>query len=162
MCATISRKDEKLKLKLEAEEFLLSPVTKSRFQVLDDDADISLEFVPDAKRKTAKALFKWEGEGYSLVKAVPISPLTLAQLKEYEGEYESEELLGSKYRFVVEKGNLVLKFRNAPKAPLKAMAKDKFTSESKNIEFLRSRRNRVTGFLLSVDGAAGIEFNKEK
>ena len=40
-------------------------------------------------------------EQYNLVKAAPLAPLTDAQLKEYAGEYVSEELLNAHKRFGV-------------------------------------------------------------
>jgi CubicO group peptidase (beta-lactamase class C family) len=158
----VTMKDEKLKMAAMGEEFILSPLTKTTFQALEAPADITLEFMPEIKGKPRKALLKIEGEErFTLLKAAPLAPLTPAKLKEYAGEYVSEELLNAKYDFVEEKDNLVLKFRNAPKEPLKAMALDKFTQGPINIEFVRRKGNKVTGFKLSVGRAANIEFVKK-
>jgi len=162
MWVSVIMKDEKLRMATMGEEFILSPVSKTTFQALEAPADITLEFLPEIKGKPRKALLKIEGEErYNLVKAAPLAPLTPAKLIEFAGEYVSEELLNAKYRFVVEKDNLVLKFRNAPKESLKAMALDKFVQGPINIEFVRGKGSRITGFKLSVGRAAGIEFVKK-
>ena len=159
---SLAFKDEKLAARLGGRrEFVLAPVSKTTFIALDEPAEITIEFVPDAKGKPNKAVVKIEEEErYNLVKAAPLSPFTPAKLKEYAGDYVSEELLSAKYRFVVEKDNLILKFRSASKEPLKAMAPDKFSLDGLNIEFFR-KGDRVTGFNLSIGRAAAIEFVKK-
>jgi len=158
---TLSVKEEKLLMAAMGQELLLSPISKTRFQALDSQVEISLDFAPEVKGKPRKAtLIVRGGEEITLVKAAPLTPLTPAQLKEYSGEYTSPELLQATYRLVVEGEKLVVKFRNAPKDSLKAMAPDKFTQEGMNIEFVRGKANRITGFKLSVGRAANIEFIK--
>jgi len=41
------------------------------------------------------------------------------------------------------------------------MAHDKFTVGWFNIEFMREKNNKITGFLLTAGGAANIEFVKK-
>ena len=50
-----------------------------------------------------------------------------------------------------------------PRAELKAMAPDKFTvpGYGLNMEFVRGRAGKVTGFTVSVGRAAGIDFAKK-
>jgi CubicO group peptidase (beta-lactamase class C family) len=159
---SLAFKDEKLSMRLGGRrEYVLAPVSKTTFVALDAPAEIIIEFLPATKGKLNKAVVKVEGEErYNLVKAAPLSPLTPAKLKEYAGDYVSEELLNAKYRFVVEKDNLILKFRSASKEQLKAMAPDKFSLGGLNIEFFR-KGDRVAGFNLSIGRAAGIEFVKK-
>lgn len=161
MWVTLSMKEGKLMMTTMGLEMELAPLSKTTFKALNAPADIAVEFLPDAKGKTTRAMITVAGvERYNLVKASPISPLTPLQLKEYAGDYVSEELLNARYRFVIEKDNLVLKFRSAPPGAFKLMAADKFTDGMINVDFVR-KGNRVTGFNLNIGRVAGIEFVKK-
>jgi len=154
-------KEEKLKLAAMGMELNLAPISQTVFETLGAPLDISVEFLRDAKGKLTGASVKVAGvERYNLIKAAPLSPLTPGELKEYEGDYTSEELLNAKYRFVVEENNLVLKFRSAEPEPFKAMAKDKFAQGGLGIEFVRKGK-KITGFTLNMGRVAGIEFVKK-
>ncbi len=162
MWITLSVKDKKLRMHLGAQEFLLSPLSATLFQAIDAAVDATIEFLPAVSGKPRKATLTMRGnEVFNLVKAPPITPLTPARLQEYSGAYKSEELLKASYRLALEKDNLVVKARNFPKSPLKAMAPHKFTVEGINIEFVRGKGKRITGFLLGVGRAGHIEFVKK-
>jgi len=162
MWITLSVKDEKLRMHLGAQEFLLSPLSATLFQALDAAVDATIEFLPTVNGKPRKATLTRRGnEVFNLVKTPPLTPLTPARLQEYSGVYESEELLKASYRVALEKDNLIVKARNFPKNSLKAMAPDKFTVEGINIEFVRGKGRRITGFLLGVGRAGHIEFVKK-
>ncbi|MGA2362115.1 MAG: serine hydrolase domain-containing protein [Candidatus Aminicenantales bacterium] len=91
-----------------------------------------------------------------------LRPLTPAMLNDYAGTYVSPELLDARYQIRVDKDKLVLKTRTIPRAEMKAMAPDKFIEPESgaNIEFVRGKGGKVTGFKLAVGRAAGIEFVK--
>lgn len=162
MWIIVSVKENKLQIEMRGQKFLLYPISKSVFKTIDSSADLTLEFLPEEKEKPREALLSLRGtESYLLRKAKPAIPLISTQLEEYTGEYVSEELLNVSYRIVVEKGNLTVKFRNAPKEPLKQMAPDQFTAEGMNFDFLRGKGKRISGFRLSVGRAANVEFIKK-
>ncbi len=157
MWVTVSVEDDKLKINIWGQSLILSPVSKTSFQALDAPFDVSLDFEPEVKGKALKAKLTMRGrEGINLVKAPKVAPLTPARLKEYAGEYYSDELMTT-YRLVVEEGVLAFKHRNAPKDPLKAMGPDKFIVGRMNIDFLRNKRNKITGFNLGV-GRINLDF----
>lgn len=157
---TVSVKDEKLKINISGQEFLLSPASQTSFQALDEPVDISLDFAPEIKGKPREAKLTMRGgEAISLIKAAQIGALTPAQLKEYSGDYKSDEL-GVIYKVVIKEGALFFKYRNSPKEGLKAMAPDQFTLRGRNIDFFRSKKDRIAGFRLTVGRAANIEFIK--
>jgi len=159
--AAISVKDDKLLMEAMREKFVLSPVSKTRFEALETPVEISIDFLPEEEGKARKAKVTIEGEEESyLVKAPELVPLTPARLQEYAGEYFNDELPAT-YKLVVEKGALVFKHKNAPKAPLKAMAPDKFTLRGMNIEFARDKNKKITGFKLGAGRAVNIEFIKK-
>ena len=162
MWITLSIKDEKLKMNLRSQELLLSPVSANRFQAIDAPLEAAIEFLPAVNGEPRQATLTMRGnEVFNLVKAPPLTPLTPAQLQEYCGVYESEELLKAVYQVSLEKDNLVAKARSLTKSSLKAMAPDKFTVEGINIEFVRGKGKRITGFLLGVGRAGHIEFIKK-
>lgn len=156
----ISMKKDKLTISAMRRTFVLTPVTKTRFLALDAPYEISIDFYPDEKGRTHKAKLTGEGEDRNMVKASTLKPLTPAQLKEYAGEYYNDELPVT-YKLVVEKGALVFKHKNAPKSALKAMSRDKFMVGAFNIEFVRNKRKKITGFVLGAGRAANIEFVKK-
>ena len=63
----------------------------------------------------------------------------------------------------VAKDTLVVRSRTVPEAPLKAMAPDKFTlpGYGQNVEFVRGKGGKVSGFTVSVGRAAGVVFVKK-
>lgn len=159
---TISMKDEKLRFAAWGSDMELVLLSKTTFQALNPwDEEITVEFLPDAKGKTTRANINIVGIGHqSIVRVAPLAPLTPAQLKEYAGEYVSEELLNARCKFVVDKDSLILKFRSTPPGPFKAMGQDKFTQGIINIDFVRTG-NKVTGFRLTSGWVSGIEFVKK-
>jgi len=162
MWITLSIKDEKLKMNLRSQELLLSPVSANRFQAIDAPLEAAIEFLPAVNGEPRQATLTMRGnEVFNLVKAPPLTPLTPAQLQEYCGVYESEELLKAVYQVSLEKDNLMAKARSLSKSSLKAVAPDKFTVEGINVEFVRGKGKRITGFLLSVGRAGHIEFVKK-
>jgi hypothetical protein len=140
----------------------LIPLSKTTFQA-EDAPDITLEFLPEVKGRPRQAVLTdlGEEEQYNLTKAAPLVPLIPEKLKEYSGEYTSEELLGATYRLAVESGSLAVIFRSIAKKPLSPMAPDKFTDGYLSLEFVRGKGNRIAGFKLSIDGAAEIEFARK-
>lgn len=156
----ISLKKDEMSILAMGRSFILTPVTKTRFLALKAPFDLSIDFIPDEKGRTHKANLSIRGEGRNLVKALKLKPLTPAQLKEYAGEYYNDELPVT-YKLAVEKGALVFKHKNAPKSAFKAMSRDKFTVGWFNIEFVRDKRKKITGFVLGAGRAANIEFVKK-
>jgi hypothetical protein len=122
---------------------------------------VTLEFpLPEAGRP-ATAVIKGRGDATKFVKAAPLKPLTEAQLGGYAGTYASDELLGAKYRLGVEKGSLVVTFRSIPPTQLKAMAPDQFSADFFNLDFVRDKGNKISGFKLSLGRVAGLAFVKK-
>ncbi len=156
----ISLKKDKLSILAMGRNFILTPVTKTRFIALKAPYEMSVNFFSDEKGRIQKAKLTVEGEDRNLVKTPKLKPLIPAQLKEYAGDYYNDELPVT-YKLTIEKGALVFKHKNAPKNALKAMGRDKFTVGWFNIEFVRNKRKKITGFILGAGRAANIEFVKK-
>jgi len=157
----LSLEKEKLKAQIGRQELLLTPVSQDTFQTWLGDSLITLDFSRDEKGQIKAQLTGLGREKYVFLKAAPLPSLTPAALKEYEGFYQSDELLGAVYEIRLDKENkLRIKFRNAPKEALKPMAPDEFAADGMNFSFLRARNLSITGMALSVGRAANIMFRK--
>lgn len=158
---SISLEKDKLKAQLGRQQFLLTPTSTSVFQTWLNDTLLTIEFSRNERGQIMAQLMGMGREKYVFLKAAPLPPLTSAALQEYEGFYQSEELLGAVYQVVLDKENkLRIKFRNAPQEALQPMAPDEFTVEGMNFTFLRGKNNKINGLALSVGRAANIMFRR--
>jgi CubicO group peptidase (beta-lactamase class C family) len=160
---TVTLKEDKLLMRVGGRDRALTPVAPGKFVVPENEAGMAIEFKPPEKGKPATArLTAGKDQEFRFTKAAPLGAMGAAELAAYAGPYISEELLDARYLLSVDKGTLVLKTRDTPRAELKAMAPDKFTvpGYGLNIEFVRGKGGGVTGFTVSVGRAAGIAFNR--
>lgn len=158
---SITAKDNGLVLGEAGGGLLATPLSATRFQARGGQTPILLDFGPAEKGKPRKITLTYGGdEVYEFTQAAPLKPLTAADLAEYAGRYSSPELLDAVYSLVVDKGNLVPKFRSAANSPLKPMAPDKFTLEGVNLDFVRNKAGKITGARMSTGRAAGIIFTR--
>ena len=164
MWLVLAMKDDKLNAALNGRNFVLAAVGPGKFIVPDNPAGFVLDFKAAEKGKPATArLAIGTSQEFRFAKAAPVKALSAAELEAYAGTFVSEELLDARYRISIDKDTLVVKTRDVARAPLKAMAPDKFTlpDYGLNIEFVRGTGGKVTGFTVSVGRAAGIAFSKD-
>ena len=133
----------------------LTPVSATRFRALDEEYDITIDFLSDGE-----ARLSLEGEEHDLVKAPKFDPPTPTQLMEYAGEYDNDEIPVT-YKLAVEEGALLLKHKNAPEDALNAVGRDEFSVGMLNLEFVRDNRKKITGFVLGAGRASNIKFIKK-
>jgi len=137
-----------------------SPV---RFRTPEGPLDVTLDvIVPDKGNPRRVKLTYGPDEVIEFSQAAPLKSLSPVQLAEFAGDYTSPELLDATYHLVVDKGNLIARFRSVSRSPLKAMAPDKFTLADVNLDFVRNRSGKITGAMMSTGRAAGIVFTKIK
>ena len=87
---------------------------------------------------------------------------TPAQLKEYAGNYYSEELSAT-YMLSVQNGKLALRRRRSMDVPLDPTFTDAFMNDDLGLlRFTRNRQNRVTGLLLTAGRVRRLRFEKRK
>ena len=160
----VTFKDGKLIAARGGRNFVLFPTGPMTFEIRGGTTTVNMVFSAAAAGQKAKLTATYPGgqtEVYE--KAAPLASLTPERLAEFAGIFVSHELLNIEYQVVVEKDGLILKMRTVPKAVLKPMAPDKFTEPEfgANIDFVRGKGGKVTGFRLAVGRAAGIEFLKK-
>jgi len=157
----VSVDKDKLKAAVHGRELVLTPTSQTIFTALEAPFPVTLEFPPAEAGHPATAIFKGRGDATKFVKAAPLKPLTEAQLGGYAGTYTSDELLGVKYRLGIEKGSLVVNFRSIPPTQLKAMAPDQFSAGFFNLDFVRDKGTKISGFKLNMGRVAGLAFVKK-
>lgn len=89
--------------------------------------------------------------------------LDAQQLKEYAGDYYSDEL-GITYSLAVVDGKLVAQHRRHDDIQLNPTKKDMFLGKQwffRQVRFTRDRENRVTGFRLSGGRVRNLRFDKK-
>ena len=116
--------------------------------------DRMIETAPPAARPAAAAA--------PAAKSVP-PVLTEAKLREYAGDYVSDELLGARYRVTVEKGRLAVRTRTVPQGFIFPSGLDQFMLARLDlgrftIDFIRGARNAVIGFELSAGRMKSVSF----
>jgi len=144
--------------------FALVPTGPGTFELRPGQTTIRLEFAKAAAGRPATIrIAPPSGEEALYEKAAPLKPLTPGLLADYAGTYVSHELLNAEYEVLVEKDALIIKTRTVPRTALKPMAPDKYTEKEfgADIEFVRGKGGKVTGFKLGVGRAGGIEFVKK-
>jgi len=157
-------KEDKLVAGLNGRDYILAAVGPRKFIVPDNPAGFVFEFAAAEKGKPARAKLNiGTSQEFRFAQAAPIKALNATELTGYVGTYLSEELLDARYVISVEKDGLVVKTRDMARAPLKAMAPDKFTlpGYGQNVEFVRGKGGKVSGFTVSVGRAAGIVFKRD-
>jgi CubicO group peptidase (beta-lactamase class C family) len=86
--------------------------------------------------------------------------LTPAQLAEYAGAYESEELKVT-YTLTVVDGKLYYQRRRAPRTALSPARKDVFVAGGLGFNFLRDEASRISGFTLDAGRVRNLRFVKK-
>lgn len=158
---SLTVKDNGLVMGETGDGLLAVPISPTRFQAMVGPAPLTLDFLPAQKGEPMTVRLTYgKNDSYEFAKAAPVKPLDAAGLAAFAGKYRSPELLDAVYRLVVERDGLVTDFRSASRSPLKLMAKDRFTLDGVNWDFVRDRTGKVTGARLSTGRASGIIFNK--
>jgi len=154
MWISLTLEEEKLKAQTLGDTFYLVPVSETTFFAADAPIEIYVEFF-DNKIK----LDLGEQEKITLEKAKEIPKLTETKIKNYVGDYYSEELM-TLYKVLVKENKLAVKRRYDP-ITLKVVDTDRFTSGGMNIDFIR-KKNEITGFYLSASDFRKIKFVKKR
>lgn len=138
----------------------LKPTSKNKFKSIDSPIQLNVEFkrIDD---EPLKLILRIEDRKPQIYKAIkPVTPTT-SQLREYVGQYYSDELRVT-YKIELENGELKFKHKNAPKKPLTPTIKDEFTVGYYTIKFIRDGEGKVSGFNLNTTRSRNVAFIKIK
>lgn len=125
--------------------------------VKNTDDEIRYIFAPPISGQSKKLTLKLGSQTFTLMKTELVDPKTL-NLKEYEGEYYSEEL-NARYSITIKDGKLQFKAGNWAYVVLEPSEKDIFYGEDESVNFTRNgESSNISGFVFSVSRARGIRF----
>ncbi len=92
---------------------------------------------------------------------------TSEQLKDYTGEYHSDEL-STRYRFNVSDGKLLLRVNNFGWEPLDPTVQDEFVPgvrqnhDNRIFRFTRNQQNQIVGLTVALWRVKGVSFTKAR
>jgi CubicO group peptidase (beta-lactamase class C family) len=133
----------------------LSSFNPTRIGQQVTDIYLADQFTEEKAKPKAKPAKKAEtSESPKLVKPTP------EQLKEYTGDYYSDELQVT-FRLALKEGKLHFVHRNAPENPLRPRLEDKFAIQRYRINFIRDEEKKLAGFTLDAGRVKNLLFDKK-
>ena len=152
---TISMEEDHLKAEITGQPGMkLRPLSKTSF--MNEKTGAEMTFQKDEKGAISHIVIKAGGMEIKAERIAILSP-TAAQLREYQGEYYSEEL-DTTYILVLEEKELSVKVRKNPPVKLEMTETDTFTAAQFKIAFKRDSQNKIAGFSLDAGRVKGLEF----
>ena len=149
-----------LKMNTEGQsEATLTPLSQSEFEYQGVEATIL--FNTDDQGKVTGAVHSQGGQKFNLEAVPPYEP-TLEELEALTGRYFSKEL-DVFYNLKIQDSTLVILIRNTPEIELSSIKEDVYTGNVYfigEVEFLRDKVGRVTGFEASNGRTKGIGFER--
>jgi len=142
------------------QQFPLGARSETEFQVLKAPFQAAIKFEKQEKGKPMLMHIFPEGEKPEAYEAFQRVNPTTEQIKEYEGDYHSEELQVT-FRLALKKGKLFFVHRNAPKPSLQPTLKDWFSVRGFRIRFIRDEEKRITSFMLDAGRVKNLRFERQ-
>jgi CubicO group peptidase (beta-lactamase class C family) len=151
----VSLEDGRLEVRGAGYVFHMSPLDDSHFLAVDAPMKIEARFERWDPGRPNLVHVDVEGQAPQTFEPVELFKPSAAQLAEYAGVYDSEEL-EAEWELVVADDALYL--ADGPNDPLAPTVKDEFTIGSVTITFTRDEAGRVTGMTLDAGRVRGIRF----
>jgi len=147
-------------LEASGQRFTLAAVNETEFEVLKAPVMMVIKFEKQNKGKPMLMHIYREGEQSETYESFKLAKPTPAQLKEYAGDYYSDELQVT-FHLALREGKLHFVHKNAPESPLQPTLKDKFTERGYRINFIRDKEKKLTGFTLDAGRVKNLRFDKK-
>jgi len=147
-------------LEMSGQRLTLAAVNETEFKVLKAPVDTVIKFEKQKKGKPMLMHIYREREKSETYESFKLVKPTPEQLKEYTGDYYSDELQVT-FRLALKEGKLHFVHKNAPESPLQPTLKDKFTERGYRINFIRDEEKKLTGFTLDAGRVKNLRFDKK-
>jgi len=141
----------------DAPEVEYGPISAGEFRPATPGVPFSFKVVKSDRSTRAELHAYLDGRLDHIYEPIERAAPSDSNLREYEGSYYGEELSAT-YRFEVKEGELYVRFKRAPKSPLRPMVKDQFAAWPLIFDFFRDENGRIQGFRLGRIGPQGIPF----
>ena len=158
----LSVKDGKLLAELPNSSIRFGAITANEFLSIGAPANVTLRFVNQGRSMLMRVQRGTD-------KPIPFEPVQLvkptsAQLAEYPGVYQSDEVQAT-YKIVLEGDKLFLRheneFKDAPRNPLDPTTSDAFSVQGIGIQFTRDARKQISAFTLNAGRVKNIRFTRK-
>ena len=152
-------KDGKLNALMFGQNYALAAKSEAEFNLLNAPVRVALKFERKGKGMPLLLHVLQEREQSRIFQ--PFKPVDLSpeQLKEYEGEYFSEELQAA-FRLSMKEDRLHFSHKNAPGGFLNPTLQDKFTLRNLKVHFIRDGEGRIAAFTLDAGRVKNLKFEK--
>jgi CubicO group peptidase (beta-lactamase class C family) len=152
-------KDGKLNALMFGQNYALAAKSEAEFNLLNAPVRVALKF--ERKEKGMPLLLHVLQEREQSRIFQPFKPVDLSpeQLKEYEGEYFSEELQAA-FRLSMKEDRLHFSHKNAPGGFLNPTLQDKFTLRNFKVHFIRDGEGKIAAFTLDAGRVKNLKFEK--
>lgn len=154
-------REGKLYTRVTGQAYPLAAVSETEFRVLEVPIDMVLRFEKQGKGKPLLMHMYREGAEPETYESFKMPKPTLDQLKEYIGDYDSEELEVT-FRLRLKKDKLYFVQRNAPENPLVMILRDRFNIGGMKIHFIRDEKNKISAFTLDAGRVRNLRFDKKQ
>lgn len=157
---------EEKKLKVRSSQgfvFTIVPLSPLQFQAVDTPVDIGLTFLKPDKSdvKAMNVEVKIESREPVVYEHITLAAPSLDQLKEYAGNYYSEEL-DVMYKFFVKEDKLFFKCGYITDGfPLEPTLEDEFQVPGAKVQFNRDSQGKIPGFIVNTGRAKNLGFEKK-
>jgi len=135
------------------------PVSDMAFRPVEPGDPSSLDVDRDAGGRRPGLRLSRDGKRFEIFEPIDRAAPAAGDLREFEGEYLSDEISGP-YRFEVRDGALYVRFKRAPRSSLRPLVKDQFAAWPLIFDFFRDGCGSVIGFRLGRIGPQGIPFRR--
>ncbi len=160
----VSLKEGKLMVNASYFRFPILPISPTRFLAVEAPAEMELEFIKTSPDEPMDLKVYIEGEEPRFFEAFQLASPTSSELKQYLGDYYSEELRVT-YHVVLEEGQLFLHHQNPhkgdPKTPLFPTFKDRFLQYNNHFQFFRNEKDEIEAFTMNAGRVRNIRFDKK-
>ncbi len=154
----ISIEDSNLYLSLFGEKYALRALSEREFEVEKAPVEVRVKFEDEKGEKPAFMHLSIEGEEEEIYEAFEPLKLSLEKLREYEGEYWSDEL-EVEFKLKIKDKKLFFTHKNAPRFPLQATVEDRFNLPGMIVvKFIRDEAKKISGFTLDAGRVRNLLF----
>jgi hypothetical protein len=150
----LSLDDSGLVAETSGERARIAPVSENDFVTMDAPFDAQIRFEPD---KPWRMHLRVDDDRSDTLEMIEVVSPSAEQLAEYVGDYASEELQVT-HKVVLEHGKLYVRYRSAPKDPLRPGLRDMFWVGAITLRFTRDDAGQVSGFTVDAGRARNICF----
>jgi CubicO group peptidase (beta-lactamase class C family) len=159
--ARIFFSDDRLTIAAFGSKFPLFAMSETEFRPVEAPAEVKIRFEKQAEGKPLLMRLTIEGRNPETYEAFhPVEP-TQEKLKEYAGDYYSDEL-EVVFRLAIREGKLCFAHRNAPAGALQPTLEDKFVLGNWNLSFNRDGERKIAFFTLDAGRVRNLLFAKKE